>query len=57
MTFAVVAAIMVLSGLFCANLIDALRASDAETAQTKRGAACASFVGLMFLLCLFIASV
>ena len=57
MAFAVVAAILVLSGLFCANLIDALRASDAETAQTKRGAACASFVGLMFLLCLFIASV
>ena len=57
MAFAVVAGILILSGLFCANLIDAIRLPDAETAQAKRSAACACVVGLMFLLCLFIASV
>ena len=46
--------ILVLSGLFVSYLIDAIRATDAEIAHTKRNNACASFVGLVLLILLYL---
>lgn len=46
--------ILILSGLFCAYLINAIRAADEATAHTKRNNACASFVGLVLLILLYL---
>ncbi len=52
--FAVFICILILSGLFVSYLIDAIRAADEATAHTKRNNACASFVGLVFLILLYL---
>lgn len=52
--FAVLIGILILSGLFVAYLIDAIRATEELVANDKRGKACASFVGLVFLILLYL---
>ena len=48
--FAVLLGILILSGLFVSYLIYAIRATEETVANDKRGRACASFVGLVFLI-------
>ena len=54
MRFVVLVCILILSGLFVSYLIDAIRSTDEAIAQTKRNNACASFVGLVFLILLYL---
>ncbi len=54
MEFLLFAGILILAGLFPAYLIDAIRATQEQTAHAKRNYACVSFIGLVALLCLFL---
>lgn len=54
MEFGAFIGILILSGHFVSYLIDSIRATEETVANEKRGKACASFVGLVFLILLYL---